>query len=453
MLMLILFAFHIIWLLATSDMERGLKDVRIKLPLLFLPLVIGTLGISKKQLRIVFYALAMGIWVATLVGYITYFTSKSPILDPREIVFEISHIRLSLCIVILFPAVFYYWRDFGIGLKVIAALTLVNALVFLNLLQSATGVLLLGILIFYSLMYFSARRFGRWAYLGIGVLSLVVLFFSIQFTDAYFSEHFTSKEDLDNLPQETAAGEPYKHYTENLVVENGRYIYLNIAPKELRQAWDERSDFTLAENQDEHPELYPNILRYITSKGLKKDRAGVYALSEADIRNIESGIPSVLYVQKKGIPLRFHTFLFGLHVFETTGSASGYSFFQRLIFWKVGTAIAKENFLLGVGTGDVQTAFDEMYTRLDPDIKEEFRLRGHNQFLTFLISFGLPGLILFASIFLLYFYKSRGNYLVVAVGIAVLASCLTEDTLETQAGVTFFSFFLAILSSLDNCLD
>jgi len=45
-----------------------------------------------------------------------------------------------------------------------------------------------------------------------------------------------------------------------------------------------------------------------------------------------------------------------------------------------------------------------------------------------------------------FFKKSnRGNVIYMSFGLLFLISCLTEDTLETQAGVMFFAFFSSFL--------
>jgi hypothetical protein len=40
-----------------------------------------------------------------------------------------------------------------------------------------------------------------------------------------------------------------------------------------------------------------------------------------------------------------------------------------------------------------------------------------------------------------------GNYLAFVFGLIIMTSYLTEDTLETQVGVTFMAFFMALFST------
>jgi len=70
-------------------------------------------------------------------------------------------------------------------------------------------------------------------------------------------------------------------------------------------------------------------------------------------------------------------------------------------------------------------------------------LRSHNQFLAITVAFGVIGLVVFLFS-LAYPAVALRNYLhglyFVFLLIAVV-SFFTEDTLETQSGVSFFAFF------------
>ncbi|QQR96106.1 MAG: hypothetical protein IPJ93_05450 [Bacteroidota bacterium] len=73
----------------------------------------------------------------------------------------------------------------------------------------------------------------------------------------------------------------------------------------------------------------------------------------------------------------------------------------------------------------------------------KFRLRSHNQFLAVAVALGIPALLLF--IVMLFYpvfqFQYSGSFLYLTFWITAFLSMLTEDTLETQAGVSFFIFF------------
>jgi len=102
---------------------------------------------------------------------------------------------------------------------------------------------------------------------------------------------------------------------------------------------------------------------------------------------------------------------------------------------------------LGTGTGDVKAAFEAIYVENEVNLEPQYRLRAHNQYLTFWVSFGVIGFIAFLTLLVAPFAQGQMTYLYMAFMIIAFLSCLTEDTLETQAGVTFFAFFYGLFSS------
>jgi O-antigen ligase len=110
--------------------------------------------------------------------------------------------------------------------------------------------------------------------------------------------------------------------------------------------------------------------------------------------------------------------------------------------------LAKEHFYTGVGTGDVKWSFKEAYEAYPIYIAPEYRHRAHNQYITFLVTFGILGLLyflLFLAKMLLYW---RNYPLALFFVVVAMISFFSEDTLETQAGVTFFSFFVGLFSAV-----
>ena len=100
----------------------------------------------------------------------------------------------------------------------------------------------------------------------------------------------------------------------------------------------------------------------------------------------------------------------------------------------------------GVGNGDVDMEFMEYYDSVQSPLSEQWRRRAHNQLLTFLISFGIPGLILclLALIAPLFLLGRQHSLLAVGFLILVLVSMISEDTLETARGASFVAYFYAL---------
>jgi len=101
---------------------------------------------------------------------------------------------------------------------------------------------------------------------------------------------------------------------------------------------------------------------------------------------------------------------------------------------------------LGVGTGDIKIAFKEEYELTNSKLDLEYRNRAHNQYLTFLACFGIIGFIILLFAIYYPFLVLRSNPVLGMTFILLMSlSFLTEDTLETQAGVSLYAFFYSII--------
>jgi O-antigen ligase len=121
---------------------------------------------------------------------------------------------------------------------------------------------------------------------------------------------------------------------------------------------------------------------------------------------------------------------------------------SRIVMWKSAFNIIRKNFVLGVGTGDIQDELNKEFMR--SDLRNEIKGRNfntHNQFIEVMTENGLIGLILFLSIFgiMLYISISEGNLLYTMFIFIVLFSFQFETMLNRLAGVAFFPLFSFLL--------
>jgi hypothetical protein len=90
--------------------------------------------------------------------------------------------------------------------------------------------------------------------------------------------------------------------------------------------------------------------------------------------------------------------------------------------------------------------YAKAYKDMQSNLIEKNQLRAHNQFLTFFVTFGVFGF--FASLFGMFYpvFKNRkiSNILLSGFILIIFISMLNEDTLETQAGVTFYIAFYSL---------
>lgn len=435
----------LIGLLYTQNWDYGLKDIRVKLPLFLVPFMLTGLGaLTAKEYRLLIIVFIGGLVAASITGFIMYQTGGEALAEPRNLSPFISNIRFSLLIVM---AVFLAgWLAISYKNKTITAvvvLTIIWLLYFMLRLESVTGfVLLIAAAVTASLMY--NNRMGRALRIAVPAILIGLVIGVWFYIDAEYAEYTHGSKE--NTTAKTINGNEWNYITDFPFYENGSYIGTTVCRKELQKQWPKYSSINIDSTDAKGQPLYFTILRYLTSKHLTKDSLGLTKLNKHDITNIENGIASVIYIADEGLNSRLHKIFWEYQVYQVYHNPSGHSVFMRLEFWKASIGIIKQHPLTGVGTGDVADAFSMQYNTMNSKLGDKWRMRAHNQFLAIGVALGLFGIIvLLFSI--LYPYITGNGYksvMFTTFFITALLSMLTEDTLETQAGVTFYIFFYSL---------
>lgn len=440
-----LFFLHLIGVLYSTDLDYALKDIRTKLPILIIPFMFSSFPkISHSQFEKLLYFFVGSVLFVSFFVTIAHFVTFN---DIRHIIGHefISHIRFSLSLNL---AIFYLIflrvnKTYRNGLDIFSVVILFWLVFFLFFLEAFTGIIVFFLLIF-SVLMFQARHSNsmirKLIYIGIILFGGI----GISWYLLSFYQKYTQIEnvDLQHLETQTASGNYYYH-NPDAGTENGKYIFLYVNEKEMRKAWKRRSIIPYDSLDYLNQNIKYTLIRYLTSKDLRKDKEGVEALQLSDVRNIENGIANYEYTQGIGIKSRLMKILFEYQNYIRTGDPSGHSVMQRVEYWKTAWRIIEKNFWFGVGTGDMNVAFDQEYEEMNSKLKPEARLRAHNQYLSIWVGLGVVGLIwfLFALVFPAWYSGHFKSLFYLIFYIAFMVSMLTEDTIETQAGVTLFIFF------------
>lgn len=446
---------HIIWLLNTSDLHTGLHDIQIKSPLLALPLIIGTsIGLNNKQIRTIFLFFIAAVTVASLIiTYIFFGFAGVEVADIKEASVFVSHIRFSLMVnvAIFVLALFIFNNPYCVpsrSEKIILLITLLWLIVFLVLFQTLTGIVIF-IVIGYFLVMKSILAIKNFIITYSLIVPLIIIpLASIAIIHQEVVKYYDVEEIIpDSLAVFTVNNGVYNHDIGREEIENGKFVWIYVCEDEIRKEWNNKSEFKYDTYDLKGQEIRYTLVRYLTSKGLKKDSAAVWDLSDNDIRNIEKGIANYIYSNKFSAKSFIYRIIWEFDRYRKGLNPSGHSITQRIEFWKTGLELVKQNFWFGVGTGDLQGAFDDQYEKNDSVLDPEWRLRAHNQFLTFFIAFGVFGFLyctfaLFAPV--VFEKKHHDLFFMTLFSIGVL-SFLNEDTLETHVGAAFFAFFYALL--------
>lgn len=440
----------IIGMLWTENTNHGMWDLRMKLPILTMPIILALLNpLNQRNIRIL-----KGVFILSLTFSLCYcllvYAGLIPyeLKDIRDISVFISHIRFSLLLVVgLLIAYHETWNRGIIGKFFCITLTL-GFLYFLFIIESLTGIAGLVVIIVCHMIQklLLAKNKTNRRVLAFTLLLIPVVVVGYLYT-CYTSYFRVAPFDWNTLPKKSLHGETYDHNKQYHLIEDGHYTYTYIAWGELYAGWKERSSMSLDSLDNKGGMLKGTLIRYLASRDLHKDLEGIRSLSDEDIQNIQNGETSFHAIVQNPIRKRIDRILFEYSNFRAGGSANGHSVFQRLEFWRASWGIIKNNFWMGVGTGDTKAAFAMQYEAMQSTLDKEHRLRAHNQYLTIWLTYGVFGLVYF--IVTITFGLTNGgwkNALYAPFVLLTLLSFCSEDTLESQAGVLFFIFFSIFLN-------
>ena len=443
----LLYALHVVGLLWTSDFAYALKDLRVKLPLLILPLIMSTMPqTDKRQTTGLLVVYVASVFVATLVSYYKYVTADYS--DIRQISTIISHIRFSLNILLCLCVLMYVIVN-GKKLWVRLVSVVLGAwfLIQIYIMQVLSAYLILFGLVVFSVFYvIVASGMGRKAKAALSVLWTAVVVVAIVLVVRMAMPLFkVEKIDRSKLPVMTAHGDYYYHDTTYTGVEDGRYIGLYYCENELRESWNKRSPVSFDDTIAGGAKVKHLLMRYMTSKNLTKDAVGMEQMSDDDIQNVLNGVNNYNNFIHPGLRSRISVLAFEINNYRKTGNPNGGSVSQRFEYNKASFYLIKQHPLFGVGTGDIPNAYKQASEDLDSHLNERYRYKAHNQYLSITVGFGVIGLLIFLfSVFFPYIMsKNKWNFLSISFLLIFLLSMLPEDTIETQAGATFFAFFNA----------
>ena len=479
-LLALFYLMHIIGLLYTTDFQYAMKDLRVKLPILVLPFILSSMPpLDRKRFDFVMLVYVLSVFVATLFSFSTYL--KHDYEDVREISHFISHIRFCLNIVFCMaiigwyivkvkvsePAVAEHSRsiegpthkmgkvsvpDFSVKFALNRFLQYFLLFWFayqIYIFESLSGYVVLTAVAIVSGVYafLQWKKSMAW-HIAVAVVALVLLGVATVILVREVKPLLKFETvDFSTLEKKTALGNDYWHDTIYNPVEDGKFVGLYYCKKEMQEVWPQRSVFPFEGTTTNGENLEATLVRYLTSKDLRKDAQGVLALTDEDIQNIEQGVANYNNWRHPGLHARLSSTLFEYNLYKRFNNPNGGSLSQRIEFTRASFHIIGQHPWFGVGTGDVPQAFSKAYDEIQSPLKEEFRFRAHNQYLAIAVAFGLVGLAFFLFVLFYPWFSSRKNhtYLYMVFLTIMLLSMFPEDTLETQAGASLFAFFGAFL--------
>lgn len=441
-----LFLIHVLGLFYTTDFTYAVKDLRVKFPLLIVPFMFATFPrLSERKISYLVYLFAASTTVATLISF--YRFSTDSVDDYRELSPFISHIRFSL-LVCLSAFLMYYqaWHEKRSWIRRPALIAALWLTLMLFILQSATSLIIFFATTFVVVGYLGLIRVSRLFRIILLLVMMVPTIWAFVYTYQTFQDFITIKKvDLHHLDQYTLSGNKYRHDTTAYWIENGRHGGLYQCESELEEEWNKRSQIKF-DSLDANGQLIQyTLIRYLTSLNLRKDSSGVAALNASDIRHIENGLANHDYLIDSKLKTAINKIALGYYQYRWKKDTRGSSLMQRIELWKTSLQLINQNPWLGVGTGDIPSAFRKQLHHNQSELAGS-GLRSHNQFLSITVALGILGLIWFTTVLIFVIVSNRKwlDFRALVSYCIIVFSMFNEDTIETQAGVTFFVFFLSL---------
>ena len=119
----------------------------------------------------------------------------------------------------------------------------------------------------------------------------------------------------------------------------------------------------------------------------------------------------------------------------------------RYYIWHAGWEIVKGHPIIGVGTGNADTALQLQYVKDNYTGALVHHLNAHNEYLQVAVGLGFIGLLGLLACMVLPFFKTikEHRYVYMAFLVIIAINFLTESMLEQQAGTIFYGLFNSLL--------
>lgn len=442
---LLIFCLALIGLIYTSDFNWAFNLLRINLPLLAVPLVVfSSAPLSQKEFRTLLFVFLAGCFFNVAWCHIYDYLYQTQ-QHSRKVSRFMSHIRLGLFVNMAIPVSTYFVVSAPSSTqRLLAVLLLLVFVVSLFTLGLASGLVLFTLLLLAGFIWYLIRLRKAQRLTGF-VLLVVVMGLGIYYFFSIAQQQLSVKRGIYNVPKDVnSQGRPLIHFDTAGHVENGNYVFSNLQLEDLQKHWNLRApDDTFSLATTTNLERYYLLIRYLASCGYSKDAEGVKQLSQRDVANIRAGVPNYLYPEWGYLRKRVYELINEYQDFKNNGESNGHSLTMRFYYWQAALKAIKIHPLLGVGTGDTQIELEKIYAESFPKLKPEWYKHPHNQYLSMAVAFGLCGLLVFlwALLYPAWMLRRHLHVLFWAYFAMLLVSFLTEDTLESQAGMMFFVCF------------
>lgn len=442
----LIFGVHIIGLLWSQDLEYAITyDLKHKLPTLTLTLIVVTSpALDIKKIRVLLFLFISSILLVSFIGFFTYATKDIP--SFRYILPFGSHLYFGLMAIVAAAILPWLIKQITNKKYWFYASFLISAWIiyFLFITRSLSGIVSFAAVVVFILGWLVINHKSLVLKASVVFLFLVsVVLIGGVLLEVYRHAKYYVEYDFEQLDKYTKEGNPYTHNKNNVMRENGHLVYIYVCDEELAEAWSSVSDIDYEGKAKNKHKLRNILLRYMASKGLRKDKEHFKMLTEEDIQNIEKGIPNYLYADWPGVVERIHQTISGVKIYMKTNNPQMSTLAQRIELWRASFEAIKKKPIIGWGTGDIYQAVQYGLEKNNAFYYQGRDVKPHNQYLLFLITFGLLGFIVLVYLYSYTVFKTNAHkilpFSIFLVAFAV--NMLGNNPIDSQFGQTIFVFF------------
>jgi hypothetical protein len=379
-----------------------------------------------------------------------FFIDAIHFFDFREVTW-VDHIPFSYQVAFACWLVFYYiyQEKFSALTKIFCIFLILFLIVSLFALKSFTGYLYFGVMSFTALLMLiwqTKNKILKYIYLGLAIFLLV---FPACYIYSCVKKFYTTTEyTATEIATHTANGNLYKHNFEDKMKENGNYVKLFYCEEELKPLWNEYCSKQYESITTDGYLLKSVITRYMTSKGLTKDAAGFAQLTQKDIDNIENEIPNYIFAENKlSVYPRIYAIIWEMDQYQMGQNPNKKTLAQRIDLAMLALHIVKNHFWIGIGLGNNADAYQEVIVQSEAKLSFPRTGSSHNQYLNYMIRFGILGTLYILGVLTYVFLKGRKNnpFLITIFFVSMLAAHFGDANWETFVGLNYFAFFFCFL--------
>jgi len=443
---------YLIGLCFTHNFSLGIQELNKSLYWFIFAFVLGSSApISHKNTCRLLGIYILAVTISAMVALLKLTLIDTVSFSDFRSVTWVDHIPFSYQIAfsIWLLIYFIFYGNFSWIKKSSLFLLILFLIITLFSLKSFTGYLYFGIMSFTALLMLiwkTKNKLLRFALLG-GVIfiSILPVCYVYRCVQKFYD---TTEYHADEIEKFTASGNKYKHNFNNKAKENGNYTGLFLCEEELIPLWNEHSSKPYHSKTEKGYPFRSVIVRYMTSKGLTKDAAGFVQLTPEDIENIEKEIPNYLYAESKlSIYPRIYETIWEYDQYKIDKNPNNKSFAQRIELALLAGKIIQKQFWTGIGLGNNIEIYDEMILKSGSKLKLSITKSSHNQYLNYLIRFGVLGALYILGVLFWIFIKGRKNnlFLITIFFTSMLITNFGEANWETFIGLNYFAFFICFL--------